>query len=455
MKKWLGFFGALLFSGVAIAQTTIVVGVATDSDSTLWANGTVSVQFVPNPSQPNLNVYRINGAPLSSAVTMQGPISLGSGGSFSVTVYDNTQVTPSGSQWQFTICPQATSKCGSVTTPVSGSGQSITTLIDAAIPAPRFPAVIGNYGYADVEAILQLVPGNIYYNVTNSCYRGYNGSIWGCITEQIFSIPVPITQGGTGATTATGAWANIFTGAGIASNCALLQNVSGTLTCAATTAAGALANLGGYSVTNPAGYITSAGTSASSTNLLGGAVGSAPYQSASNTTAFLASPTTSGHTFVYSWQPLGSPISPVAYDLTPTITLAGNSVQISGSPVGGNVGCWVTYGTLGTCSSAEIQTALGTAFTAVPQKVNTCGTTSTCSNTSQLSPRIVWGTVGLSGGTVTVGSMTAWTSASTFGCTCTDTSTTATSCTVQNTSSSSITIKGTSTDTVTYMCVGN
>ena len=98
---------------------------------------------------------------------------------------------------------------GSVTTPVSGSGQSITTLIDAAIPAPRFPAVIGNYGYADVEAILQLVPGNIYYNVTNSCYRGYNGSIWGCITGQIFSIPVPITQGGTGSSTAAGALANL------------------------------------------------------------------------------------------------------------------------------------------------------------------------------------------------------------------------------------------------------
>ena len=57
--------------------------------------------------------------------------------------------------------------------------------------------------------------------------------------------PTGIPCGGTGATTVAGAWANIFTGAGIASNCALLQNVSGTLTCAATTAAGALANLGG------------------------------------------------------------------------------------------------------------------------------------------------------------------------------------------------------------------
>ncbi len=207
MKKWLGFFGALLFSGVAIAQTTIVVGVATDSDSTLWANGTVSVQFVPNPSQPNLNVYRINGAPLSSAVTMQGPISLGSGGSFSVTVYDNTQVTPSGSQWQFTICPQATSKCGSVTTPVSGSGQSITTLIDAAIPAPRFPATAGSYGYTDVEAILTYPVGGTYWNVGSLCQRYYNGSSWGCGT--VLGLPISIASGGTGATTAAGALANL------------------------------------------------------------------------------------------------------------------------------------------------------------------------------------------------------------------------------------------------------
>jgi len=212
MKKWLGFFGALLFSGVAVAQTTIVVGVATDSDSTLWTNGTVSAQFVPNPSQPNLNVYRINGAPLSIAVIMQGPISLGSGGNFSVTVYDNTQITPSGSQWQFTVCPNAISKCGSVTTSVSGSGQSITTLIDAAIPAPRFPAVAGSYGYVDVEGILSTPVGGTYWNVVSSCQRYYNGSSWSCgnpPTGCIVGGTIPISCGGTGATTAAGALANL------------------------------------------------------------------------------------------------------------------------------------------------------------------------------------------------------------------------------------------------------
>lgn len=49
--------------------------------------------------------------------------------------------------------------------------------------------------------------------------------------------------------------------------------------------------------------------------LSGGALGSAPYQSAVNTTTFIASPTTSGHTFVYGWTPSGSIIAPVAIDL--------------------------------------------------------------------------------------------------------------------------------------------
>ena len=49
-------------------------------------------------------------------------------------------------------------------------------------------------------------------------------------------------------------------------------------------------------------------------NLAGGATGSAPYQSATNTTAFVSSPTTASHTFFYGWEPSGSAIAPQAYD---------------------------------------------------------------------------------------------------------------------------------------------
>ncbi len=59
-----------------------------------------------------------------------------------------------------------------------------------------------------------------------------------------------------------------------------------------------------------------AATATAATNMSGGGVGSAPYQSAANTSAFIASPTTSGHTFVYAWQPSGSAVTPAAFDIT-------------------------------------------------------------------------------------------------------------------------------------------
>lgn len=162
----------------SLAQMTTVTATVTDSDGTLWANGTVTAQFVPNPSQPNVNIYNINGTPLSTAVLNQGPISLGSPGAFSLSVYDNTKITPVGSQWQFTVCPLAQSKCGIATTAVSGTTQSITALVDAAIPAPRFNAVAGAYGYANVEAILAYPVGGTYWSVPNQVQMYWNGTSW-------------------------------------------------------------------------------------------------------------------------------------------------------------------------------------------------------------------------------------------------------------------------------------
>lgn len=69
----------------------------------------------------------------------------------------------------------------------------------------------------------------------------------------------------------------------------------------------------------PSGNISvcafAAGGGGGSSNLNGGATGSTVYQSAANTTAFLASPTTSGHTFFMGWTPSGSALAPTAIDL--------------------------------------------------------------------------------------------------------------------------------------------
>ena len=89
-----------------------------------------------------------------------------------------------------------------------------------------------------------------------------------------------------------------------------------------------------------------------------------------------------------------------------------------------------------------------------PAIVNNCGTTTTCANTALANPRTVIGTVALSSGTATVGSMTAWTSTTSFVCTSNDTTATNYSKCVPA-STTSITCTGTSTDTIAYACTGN
>ena len=89
-------------------------------------------------------------------------------------------------------------------------------------------------------------------------------------------------------------------------------------------------------------------------------------------------------------------------------------------------------------------------------KVQSCGTTTSCSNTALSNSRIVIGSVGLSAGSATVsGFSPAFTSSSTFVCTATDASG-ASAVRVTNASASSITLTGglLSGDTINYHCIG-
>lgn len=59
-----------------------------------------------------------------------------------------------------------------------------------------------------------------------------------------------------------------------------------------------------------------AATANNAVNLSGTGVDYAPYQSASATTGYIVAPVTSGHTFVYAWQPSGAAVAPTAFDIT-------------------------------------------------------------------------------------------------------------------------------------------
>jgi hypothetical protein len=200
--------GALFLLGLAIgaasAQTTTVSATVVDSSSTVWANGSWNIQFVPSPSNPNINVYLVNGVPINqSLLNFKG--SLDGSGNFSQVLYDNSRITPSGSSWKFNVCPNSSAPCGSQNVAVSGSSLNLSATITAFIPVPSFPAIYGSYGYNDSEVVLTNVPGQLYYNVTSNCLRIYSGTSWACSTGTILGNPVPISEGGTGQVTAPAA----------------------------------------------------------------------------------------------------------------------------------------------------------------------------------------------------------------------------------------------------------
>jgi hypothetical protein len=176
MKKYLIAL-MLLLAGRLSAQTTAVSATVVDSDGTTWANGTWSLSFSPNNNFPNPNQYTINGAPLDPAILNQKG-SLTSSGALAITTYDSSLITPGGSGWNLTVCPNATAKCGLYTFSTAGASNNISASLTINIPPPRFVAKSGTYGYADGEATLQLVQGATYWNVTTLSQKTWTGTVW-------------------------------------------------------------------------------------------------------------------------------------------------------------------------------------------------------------------------------------------------------------------------------------
>lgn len=169
----------LLLGTLGYGQTTTVSGTVTDADGQTWNNGTYSISFIPTPGAgPQFNY---NGSVMTAA--QKGPYtgSLSGGGAFSVAIPDNTFITPSGTQWRFTICPLASAPCIALNATVSGATLNLTPTIGT--PAGlRFPAGPGAFGYLDVEVTPIPNPGGSYWNSANACVRVWNGSAFNCST---------------------------------------------------------------------------------------------------------------------------------------------------------------------------------------------------------------------------------------------------------------------------------
>ena len=194
MKK---FLTALLFLSCASinAQMTTVTATVIDSASQTWFGGSWTLSFIPNPTNPNINQYNINGVPLNPSVLNQKGFMDGSG-HLSLSAYQTGVINPSGSMWSLSVCPQATSQCGLYQFATgTNSSLDISAALTTTIPVPHFPATAGNYGYNDAEASLQLVPGGTYWNVTTTCQRYFDGSGWACYNGGSVGPYLPLAGG--------------------------------------------------------------------------------------------------------------------------------------------------------------------------------------------------------------------------------------------------------------------
>jgi hypothetical protein len=188
------FLLLLLLSGMAAAQSTTVstTGVV-DTDGDTWTNGSYQITFVPNPTHPSIPSYIWTGGNLIANSVFTG--SLNASGQFSVSIPDNTTITPSGSSWRFTICPNASAGCFSTNIAVNGATFNITSQLNLLALGPRFPVQFGARGYADVNILPIPLPGGSYYNTTSGTTRLWTGTGWTDLVATSGIIPNPaVTQ---------------------------------------------------------------------------------------------------------------------------------------------------------------------------------------------------------------------------------------------------------------------
>lgn len=213
----------LLLLGEAVGQTTTVTLTVTDTpDNQTWNNGTYTATYVP-PALTNPNLL-----PTTQVVTG----TLSGTGTASPVLASNTVVQ--GSQWRFTVCPQASSSCFQ-SAPVTLVGPTQTV----ALTPPSVRIVGGSaftLAYADAE-ITSPATGALYFNLVSQATRQWNGAAWGVLAG---ALPSGLTY-----------VAPTFTisGPGLGNGAfALSGNTSGVATCTAPAVAGTSTN--GVTCTN-------------------------------------------------------------------------------------------------------------------------------------------------------------------------------------------------------------
>jgi hypothetical protein len=230
ISNW--FAGILLFFLMAVplaAQNTNLTATLQDSTGQTWYSGSYSILFVPTPGKTGAFYWQ---GSVFAPQKYQG--NLNGSGVLSVTLPDNNTITPSGSMWQFSLCPNATAQCTIVTTPVTGASEDLSAQFSNDLISPQVFAAPMPRAYSSAEVpIPPPLQGGQFYQVVNNLPYFWTGTYWkalagsgtvnnGTIGQLAYYATASnivsgentasISQGGTGASTAIGAINNIING---------------------------------------------------------------------------------------------------------------------------------------------------------------------------------------------------------------------------------------------------
>lgn len=184
MKRLLFILIVLLCAVSAHAQATTVSGQIVATNAQSWNNGSYQIQFYPPANNPT-GPFVWNGQPFSRTTIFNG--SLDGTGSFTQSLPSNTAISPGGSQWQFTVCPNATAPCYSTILTITGATQNVTSnIVPPAIAINMTNPPPAVHTYLNSELISPSV-GQSYWNVSSDTALYWDGIMW-----------VPIGGGGSG-----------------------------------------------------------------------------------------------------------------------------------------------------------------------------------------------------------------------------------------------------------------
>lgn len=159
MKKLLTFL-LLLCPTLLVGQTTTLNVQVTDASSQSWNNGTWQVTLIGNGPP----FYQLGTTTPVPNQFQNG--SMNNTGGFTVTLTQNSQISPSGTQWAFQFCSNTSSSLGCYNQTVTVTAATTLTVTP---PTPVVIAGANARAYADATVVAQ--QGQTYFNVTSLLLR--------------------------------------------------------------------------------------------------------------------------------------------------------------------------------------------------------------------------------------------------------------------------------------------